>query len=121
MALVTFTSPLHKDRTVYAVAGSHTHTVLSLAKENHIPIDFGCQEGNCATCLVKVSSLDGKRRPMGGPLSAREIEVLKEMGKITKEEIDKMYVDDIPPNHWRLACQMIVRGEEDLLVEYPSK
>ena len=61
MALVTFTSPMHKDKTVYAVAGSHTQTILSLAKEHHIPIDFGCQEGNCGTCLVKVSSVDAKR------------------------------------------------------------
>ena len=32
----------------------------------------------------------------------------------------QMYVDDIPPTQWRLACQMIVR-DEDILVEYPSK
>ncbi|MCB1899173.1 MAG: 2Fe-2S iron-sulfur cluster binding domain-containing protein, partial [Rhodocyclaceae bacterium] len=51
MALVTFSSTMHKDKTVYAVAGSHTQTILSLAKENHIPIDFGCQEGDCGTCL----------------------------------------------------------------------
>jgi len=31
-----------------------------------------------------------------------------------------MYVDDIPPTQWRLACQMIIR-DEDILVEYPSK
>jgi len=121
MSLVTFSSTMHKDKTVYAVAGSHTQTILSLAKEHHIPIDFGCGEGDCGTCLVKVSSLDGKRRPMGGPLNNREVAVLKEMGKVNQEEVEKMYVDDIPPNHWRLACQMIVRGGEDLLVEYPSK
>ena len=110
MALITFTSPMHKDKTVYAVAGSHTQTILSLAKEHHIPIDFGCQEGNCGTCLVKVSSVDGKRAPMGGPLNVREVAALME----------QMYVDDIPPTQWRLACQMIVR-DEDILVEYPSK
>lgn len=43
MALITFSSPMHKDKTVYAVAGSHTQTILALAKEHHIPIDFGCQ------------------------------------------------------------------------------
>ena len=54
MPNITFSSPLHNDKTVYAVAGSHTMTVLTLAKENHIPIDFGCQDGECSTCLVKV-------------------------------------------------------------------
>ena len=38
----------------------------------------------------------------------------------TKAQIEQMYVDDIPPTQWRLACQMIVR-DEDILVEYPSK
>ena len=84
MALITFTSPMHKDKTVYAVAGSHTQTILTLAKEHHIPIDFGCQEGNCGTCLVKVSSVDGKRTAMGGPLNVREVAALTELGHITK-------------------------------------
>ena len=78
MALITFTSPMHKDKTVYAVAGSHTQTIL------------------------------------------REVAALLELGHVTKAEIDQMYVDDIPPTQWRLACQMIVR-DEDILVEYPSK
>ena len=85
MALITFSSPLHKDKTVYAVAGSHTQTILDLAKEHHIPIDFGCQEGNCGTCLVKVSSVDGKRAPMGGPLNVREVAALSELGLASAE------------------------------------
>ena len=120
MALITFSSPMHKDKTVYAVAGSHTQTILQLAKDNHIPIDFGCENGECGTCLVKVSSVDAKRSPMGGALTDREVKVLKELGHITQAEVDKMYLDDIPPTQWRLACQMIVR-DEDILVEYPSK
>ena len=112
MALITFSSPMHKDKTVYAVAGSHTQSILELAKEHHIPIDFGCQEGNCGTCLVKVSSVDGKRRPMGGPLNVREVAALLDLGHITKAEIEQMYVDDIPPNHWRLACQAQILGGE---------
>ena len=119
MAKVTFKSSLHKDKTTYAVAGSHTQTILQMAKENHIPIDFGCQNGECGTCLVEVTTLD-KSRPMGGPLNPRETVVLKEMGKITQAQIDQMLVDDIPPSPWRLACQMILR-DEDVLVEYPSE
>ena len=38
----------------------------------------------------------------------------------SKAEVEQMYVDDIPPTQWRLACQMIIR-DEDILVEYPSK
>lgn len=119
MALITFSSDMHKDKTVYAVAGSHTQTILNIAKENHIPIDFGCQNGDCGTCLVKVWSVDRKER-MGGPLTDREISVLRELGKVTKAQIEQMQVDDLPPNEWRLACQMVIR-DEDIVVEYPSK
>ena len=116
MALVTFTSPEYRDKTVYAVAGSHTQTVLKLALENKIPINFECEDGECGTCLVKVTSLDKKQERMGGPLTEKEKTVLKQLGKVTQEELEKMIVDDLPCE-WRLACQMIVR-DEDIRVEY---
>ncbi|MEW5770292.1 MAG: 2Fe-2S iron-sulfur cluster-binding protein [Pseudomonadota bacterium] len=119
MPNITFSSPLHKDKTVYAVAGSHTKTLLALAKENHIPIDFSCQDGECGTCLIKVTNLS-RKGPMGGPLTDREITVLKDLGKISKDEIEAMKVDDTVHTSWRLACQMVLR-DEDILVEYPSK
>lgn len=115
MALITFSSPEYKDKTVYAVAGSHTQTVLKLALENKIPINFDCQDGECGTCLVKVSSVDKKER-MGGPLTEKEKTVLRQLGKLTPEEMETMIVNDLP-SPWRLACQMIVR-DEDILVEY---
>ncbi len=116
MALVTFTSPEYRDKTVYAVAGSHTQTILKLATENKIPINFECEDGECGTCVVKVSSIDKKHQRMGGPLTEKEKTVLREIGKVTKEELEKMIVDDLP-SEWRLACQMIVR-DEDIRVEY---
>lgn len=116
MALITFSSPEYKDKTVYAVAGSHTETLLKIARENKIPIDYSCEDGECGSCLIKVSSIDDKLQRMGGPLTEKEKEVLKANGKITQEEIDKMRLDDLPST-WRLACQMIVR-DEDILVEY---
>ena len=119
MPNITFSSPLHKDKTIYAVAGSHTKTLLKLARENHIPIDFSCEDGECSTCLVKVTNLSAKG-PMGGPLTDREITVLKQEGKITQKEIDAMKVDDVVHTAWRLACQMVLR-DEDLAIEYPSK
>lgn len=115
MALITFSSPEYKDKTVYAVAGSHTQTILKLALENKIPIQFNCANGECGTCLIKVSSVDRKER-MGGPLSDKEKSVLVDLGKLTREEIERMAVDDMPTD-WRLACQVIVR-DEDILVEY---
>jgi len=116
MALVTFVNPEYRDKTVYAVAGSHTQTVLKLALENKIPINFSCEDGECGTCVVKVSSLDKKNQRMGGPLTEKEKTVLKQLNKLTADDLEKMIVDDLP-SAWRLACQMIVR-DEDILVEY---
>ena len=115
MALVTFSNPAQKDKTVYAVAGSHTDTILKIAKEHKVPINFDCEDGECGSCLVRVTSIDGKER-MGGPLTEKERGVLLNLGKLSRGEVERMSLDDIP-SEWRLACQMIVR-DEDLLVEY---
>jgi ferredoxin len=116
MALVTFSSPQYRDKTVYAVAGSHTETVLKLARENKIPVNFQCEDGECGSCVIKVSSVDKKLERMGGPLTEKEKSVLVQIGKLSKDEMEQMIVDDLPSS-WRLACQMIVR-DEDILVEY---
>ncbi|OQK15602.1 ferredoxin [Methyloprofundus sedimenti] len=117
MALVTFTNPEYRDKTVYAVAGSHTQSILKIARENKIAINFECQDGECGTCVVKVTSIEAKDKPlMGGPLTEKEKTVLRSIGKLTKDEMEQMIVDDLP-SPWRLACQMIVR-DEDLRVEY---
>jgi ferredoxin len=116
MALVTFTNPEYRDKTVYAVAGSHTQTLLKLALENKIAINFECEDGDCGTCLIKVTSIDKKHQRMGGPLTEKEKTVLRQAGKVTAAELEAMIVDDLPCE-WRLACQMIVR-DEDIRVEY---
>ena len=116
MALVTFSNPEYRDKTVYSVAGSHTESLLKLARENKIPIAYECEDGECGTCLVKVSSVDKKLERMSGPLTEKEKAVLRRSGKLSKEEMEQMIVDDLP-SPWRLACQMIVR-DEDILVEY---
>lgn len=116
MALVTFSNSEYKDKTVYAVAGSHTETLLKLAKDNKIPVQFDCQDGECGHCLVRVTSVDKKKARMGYFLTDKEQNVLKQLGKLSQDQIDQLHVEDMP-SEWRLACQMIVR-DEDILVEY---
>ena len=116
MALINFSSPSYKDKTVYAVAGSHTETVLKIAKENKIPIDFSCENGECGSCVIKVRSVDAGKPRMGYHLTEKEKTVLLEIGKLTKDDMEKIVVDDLP-SEWRLACQFIPR-DEDVLVEY---
>jgi rubrerythrin/ferredoxin len=110
MANVTFSSPIMpKDLTVYAVAGDRG-TILALAREHKIPIPFDCQDGECGSCLVEVKHLSAGPR-YGIALTEKEKELLRQLGKITREEIMNAEVNDAPPRH-RLACQCFVRNED---------
>jgi rubrerythrin/ferredoxin len=110
MANVTFSSPLMpRDITVYAVAGERG-TLLALAKANNIPIPFDCGDGECGSCLVEIKHYLPNVR-YGIALTEKEKEMLKQLGKITKQEIMDAEVNDMPPSH-RLACQCFVRNED---------
>ncbi len=115
MANVTFSSPvMAKDLTVYAVAG-HRGTILAVARAHKIPIPFDCQDGECGSCLVKVEHLNPNVR-YGIALTEKEKELLRQLGKITRDEIREAEVNDMPPRY-RLACQCFVR-DEDILVSF---
>ena len=118
MANVTFSAPtLPKDVTVYAVAGD-THTLLAVAKANNIAIPCQCQDGECGSCLIKVTQL-GPNAPKAVGLTEKEKLTLSVNGKMSRELLARIENDDLPPPY-RLACQYIVR-DEDILVEYPSR
>ena len=118
MTTITFSSPLmEKDITVYAVAVD-THTILKLAKKNKIPLPFECEDGECGSCVIKVTSLDNKPR-MGQALTEKERHTLVAEGLITKQEIKDAEVNDMPPAY-RLACQFIAR-DEDVLVRFSGE
>jgi len=103
-----------RDVTVYAVAGDRG-TILAVAKANKIPIPFDCQDGECGSCLVEVQHLSPSVK-YGVALTEKEKELLKQLGKITKAEIENAEVNDMPPRY-RLACQCFVRNE-DIIVTF---
>jgi rubrerythrin/ferredoxin len=115
LANVTFSSPvMAKDLTVYAVAG-HRGTILAVARSHKIPIPFDCQDGECGSCLVKVEHLAPNVK-YGIALTEKEKEMLRQLGKITSEQLQDAEVNDMPPPY-RLACQCFVR-DEDILVSF---
>lgn len=115
MAQIYFSSPImHSNKKVEAVAGTRG-TLLAVAKENGIQIPFECEDGECGSCLIKVTHLDGAR-VKGVMLTDKERNVLKSIGKLPKSEDERAQLKDIPPTY-RLACQTIVT-DEDLLVEF---
>ena len=110
MANVTFSSEvMPRDVTVYAVAGDRGN-LLSLAKAHRIPIPFDCQDGECGSCLVEVRHM-GQGPSHGMALTEKEKELLKQLGKITREQLMDAEVNDMPPPY-RLACQCFVRDED---------
>ena len=118
MANVTFSAPtLAKDITVYGVAGD-TKTLLSLAKKNNIPIPCQCQDGECGSCLIKVTFL-GDKTPLGVNLTEKEKLTLSVNGKLDRKVLENIETNDLPPPY-RLACQFIVR-DEDILVEFSGE
>ncbi|CAA7618090.1 2Fe-2S iron-sulfur cluster-binding protein [Magnetospirillum sp. UT-4] len=117
MANITFSGPaLPKDITVYAVAD--TGTLLALAKKHEVPIPFQCQDGECGSCLIKVTHL-GTNKPKAITLTEKEKLTLSVNGKLTKEILQKVENDDLPPPY-RLACQYLVQ-DEDILVEFTGE
>jgi rubrerythrin/ferredoxin len=115
VANVTFSSPvMAKDVTVYAVAGDRG-TLLAVAKEHKIPLPFDCQDGECGSCVVEIKHLDPNVK-YAIALTEKEKELLKQLGKITKAEIENAEVNDMPPR-FRLACQYFVRNE-DVIVAF---
>ena len=118
MPNVTFSSPLlEKDVTVYAVAGD-THSILKIAKKNKIPLPFECEDGECGSCVIKVTTLDDKPR-MGMDLTDKERHTLVAEGLISKAELKNNEVNDLPPAY-RLACQFIPR-DENVLVRFSGE
>ncbi|MBI5119463.1 MAG: (2Fe-2S)-binding protein [Rhodospirillales bacterium] len=118
MPNVTFSAPtLDKDVTVYAVAGD-AHTLLALAKKNGVIIPCQCEDGNCGSCLVKITVL-GDKPPLAQELTEKEKLTLSVNGKLSKKLLDEAETYRHMPPH-RLACQYIVLGE-DILVEFSGE
>lgn len=118
MPNVTFSAPtLDKDITVYAVAGD-SHSLLSLAKKHGIAIPCQCEDGNCGSCLVKVTVL-GDKAPLAQELTEKEKLTLSVNGKLSKALLEEAETYHRMPPH-RLACQYLVL-DEDILVEYSGE
>ncbi|MBI5750959.1 MAG: 2Fe-2S iron-sulfur cluster binding domain-containing protein [Hydrogenophilales bacterium] len=114
MATITFSSPLmEKDITVYAIVGDTQQSILKLAKKYKIPLPFECEDGECGSCVVHVTSLENKPR-MSQALTEKERHTLVAEGLITKQELKDAEINDMPPAY-RLACQFIPRDEEILV------
>lgn len=118
MANITFSGPtLPKDVTVYAVAGDRG-TLLSVARKHDLGIPFQCTDGDCGSCLIKVT-YQGTAKPKAVALTEKEKVTLSINGKMDKATLHEIETNDLPPPY-RLACQFFV-PDEDILVEFSGE
>jgi ferredoxin len=83
------------DRSICAQRG---RTLLSVAKENHVPVHFEC-DGNmtCGTCYVKIER------------------GMENLSRATEEEREHLNRRDLTDAH-RLSCQARLLGDVEVLV-----
>jgi len=118
MPQITFRSPsMDRDVIVYATAGD-CHTLLRVAQDAGVPIPFDCEDGECASCVIKVTLLSDKP-PLGIDLTEKEKARLEELSLVSPEQIEAAEQHHVPPPY-RLACQLVLR-DEPVLVEFTGE
>jgi ferredoxin len=79
-----------QQKTYQVVLGMDFLTICRLYPS--IPIQFGCCQGHCGTCAIKI--MDGEQN----------------LSKKTKQEIKTLYLKQLDASY-RLACQCALLGE----------
>ncbi|MFH1283981.1 MAG: 2Fe-2S iron-sulfur cluster-binding protein [Candidatus Peregrinibacteria bacterium] len=67
--------------------------LMDVTRKNGWPIAYGCEDGMCGTCIVKI--IEGK-------------ENLTPMAEKEKQTLSVMSMDD---GQYRLACQCVINGD----------
>ena len=88
MALITFSSRLHKDKTVHAVAGSHTQTILTWPKKTTSPSTLAAAMANAAPVWSRCRRWTQSVAD-GGPLTNRVAAAAGDMGIVTQPNSTK--------------------------------
>ncbi len=115
MATITFTSPHSTQTVVVAAPDPEAPTLLAIARDHGVPIPFNCTFGGCGACLVRVTEKTGDRTP--SRLGEDEEWLLDAMGKLRPE--DTGFAESGGRiERYRLACQYVILGDEDIVVAY---
>jgi ferredoxin len=118
MATITFTSA-HMTKTVFVdVSGLPAPTLLAIAQAHGVPVPFNCTFGGCGACLVRIKEKTIAHAAAGavGP-GEDEAWLLDAMGKLTPEDTGFVEADGLVESY-RLACQYVIRGDEEIEVAY---
>ena len=85
-------------------------TVLSIARENGVPLPFRCQVGEYTACLVHVDTQSIGCRSIVRP-SEKELALLRDTYILNEHDIEDAEKRGVSPDA-RLACQYELADEE---------
>jgi len=94
-----------QDKRVFAKSGD---LLLRVAKDSGVNILTECEDGNCASCAVKVEELTPEKQTHY--MEDKELETLITLGALSKPEAERLQQDTVG-HSVRLACQFIVKGD----------
>ena len=94
-----------KDGLYHAAIGE---PILRLAKENNIPINFECQDGECGSCLIASENIADEEPT--NYIDDKELDKLIELGVLKAKDAEYCQQFTISPKV-RLACQTLVKGD----------
>jgi ferredoxin len=95
----------NKDGLYFAAKGE---PIIRLAKENGIPINFECEDGDCGNCLIKYENIEDAEPT--NYIDDKELDKLIELGVLKSKDAEHCQQFTISPKV-RLACQTLVKGD----------
>lgn len=117
MAKITFTSA-QSTKTVHIDAkASPAPTLLAIAQAHGVPVPFNCTFGGCGACLVRIKAKTGAGGGEPACLGEEEAWLLDVMGKLSPEDTGFVETDGMIESY-RLACQCVIAGDEEMEVAY---
>ena len=72
-----------KDGLYHAAKGE---PIVRLAKDNGIPINFECQDGDCASCLIRYENIEDNEPT--NYIEDKELDKLVELGVLKQKEAE---------------------------------
>lgn len=117
MATIRFLSDCTDKTVTVAAAPGERPTLLSIARDNGIPVMFNCETGDCSACVVDVETLSEGDGTFA-PLTEKEKFLLLAMVMLTDADVEEADAGRVPPDT-RLACQYRP-GDESIVVIFEN-
>lgn len=94
-----------KDGLYHAAIGE---PIIRIVKDNGIPVNFECQDGECGSCLIKYQNIQDEEPT--NYIEDKELDKLVELGVLKAKDAEQCQQFTVSPPV-RLLCQTLVKGD----------